>query len=148
MGNELLSDDAVGLLVVQELEKSTNIPNVEFKCAQIAGFKLVDILTGYDRVIVVDAIMTGRARPGEFFWLDLSELRRPIRNKSNHNIHLADAFELGTKLGYHMPEEVKVLAIEVEDCFTLSEQVGDTAMKAVPKAVEMIIAELDNNPKL
>ena len=148
MGNELLSDDAVGLLVAEEVKRVASRQDVEVKCAQIAGFKLVDLLVGFDKVIIIDAIISDRAPAGEAYWLDSGELRRPVRDKSNHNIHIADALELGKNLGLNMPREVKILAVEVEDCFTLAERVGDTARQAIPKAVEMVLDELGCSDKL
>ena len=142
LGNELLSDDAVGLLVAGEVEKAIGLPGVEVKTTQSAGFRLVELLVGYDKAIVVDAIISDRAPAGEVYWLDLDDLVRPLRAVANHNIHLADALELGRKLNQPMPQEVRVLAIEVEDNLTLRESVGDVAMAAVPKAVKMILDEL------
>ncbi len=142
LGNELLSDDAVGLLVAGEVEKAIGLPGVEVKTTQSAGFRLVELLVGYDKAIVVDAIISDRAPAGEVYWLELADLVRPLRAVANHNIHLADALELGRKLNQPMPQEVKVLAIEVEDNLTLRESVGDVAMAAVPKAVKMILDEL------
>jgi hydrogenase maturation protease len=147
LGNELLSDDAVGLLVAEELQRHlAGNPDVHVVCAQVAGFRLVDILAGYQRAIVVDAIISDRAPAGEVYWLDRAELRRPLLNRSNHNIHLADALQLGERLGLEMPNEVKVLAVEVEDCFTLAEGISEAAEKAVPKAVGIILDELGCRP--
>ena len=146
MGNSLLSDDAVGLIVADSAEKAIDLPDVEVKTTQSAGFRLVELLIGYDKVIVVDAIISDRAPAGEVYWLELGELVRPLKAVANHNIHLADALELGRKLNQPMPREVKVLAIEVEDNLTLRERVGDVALAAVPKAVEMILSELGASP--
>lgn len=142
MGNTILSDDAVGILVAQEIEKIIDSPEIDVVCTQAAGFTLVDLLTGYEKAIVVDAIISDRAPAGEVYWLDLVELERPINNLSNHNIHLADALRLGQNLGLDMPRAVKVLAIEVEDCLTLSENIGEVAKSSIPKAVQMILQEL------
>ena len=146
LGNELLSDDAVGLLVAGDVEKAVALPGVEVKTTQTAGFRLVELLMGYDKVIVVDAIISDRAPAGEVYWLELGDLVRPLRAVANHNIHLADALELGRKLNQPMPREVRVLAIEVEDNLTLRESVGAAATAAVPKAVGMILDELGAPP--
>jgi len=146
MGNRLLSDDAVGLLVAEEVRRVVSRTDVEVVCGEVAGFRLVDILSGYDVAIVVDAIISDRAPIGEVYWLEIDELRQPLRHKSNHNIHLADAIELGKGLGMDMPEKLRVLAIEVEDCFTLSEEVGQAALKSIPNAVAMVLEEIEKHP--
>ncbi len=143
LGNKLLSDDAVGLLVAQEVREAVaDREDIVVKCGEVAGFRLVDMLVGYDKAIVVDAIISDKEPPGECYWLDLAELRHPLKNLSNHNMHLADAIDIGNKLGLKMPKEMKVLAVEVEDCYTLAENIGPVAANAVGKAAAMILGEL------
>ena len=146
MGNPLISDDAVGLLIAEEVEKRVERNDVEVKYGEVAGFRLVDLMAGHQIAIIVDAIMSDRAPVGEAYWLELDKLRSPLRTKSNHNIHIADALDLGRGLGMDMPHTVRVLAVEVEDCCTLCEQVGPRALESIPTAVEMIIEEIDKHP--
>ncbi|HUX06090.1 MAG TPA: hydrogenase maturation protease [Acidobacteriota bacterium] len=143
LGNRLLSDDAVGLLVAQEVRlAAAGNPDIDVRCGEVAGFRLVDMIAGYDKAIVVDAIISDRAPAGQCYWLDLAELRHPLKNLSNHNIHLADALDLGKGLGLKMPKEIKVLAVEVEDCYTLAERIGAVASAAVQGATAMVLEEL------
>ena len=142
MGNRLISDDAVGILIAEEVERRIDRDDVEVKYGEVAGFRLVDLMAGHQIAIIVDAIMSDRAPIGESYWLELDELRSPLRTKSNHNIHIADAVELGRGLGMVMPDIVRVLAVEVEDCYTLSEEVGQRALESIPLAVDMILEEI------
>jgi hydrogenase maturation protease len=143
LGNSLLSDDAVGLLVAEEVGRIVgDKPGIVVRCGEAAGFRLVDMLTGFDKAIIIDAIISDRAPAGESYWMDIDELRHPLKNLSNHNIHLADALDLGKGLGMPMPKSVKVLAVEVEDCYTLSERIGEVAKQAIAGAVKNVLTEL------
>jgi len=64
-GNVLRGDDGFGVEVVQRLQRTSALPaGVEVVEIGIAGIRLVqELLTGYDRLIVVDAVQRGAA-PG------------------------------------------------------------------------------------
>ena len=63
LGNEILADDAFGILAAQEVER--RFPGrIEVAHSSAAGFDLMDHLLGARRLLVVDTIVTGRAKPG------------------------------------------------------------------------------------
>ena len=142
LGNEILSDDAVGPAIAKELRKCVDTTNATISTSSAGGFRLLDELIGYDKVIIIDAIISDRGQPGDHYWLQLDELRSPVRSRSNHNLHLAEAIELGRSLGMEMPEEVKVLAIEVEDCFTLHEGMSEPVKRVVLPITSIIARHL------
>jgi hydrogenase maturation protease len=142
LGNIVISDDAVGLAVAKSVEEVCQNPDVTIATSSAGGFRLLDELVGYDQVIIVDAIISDRGTPGDYYWLELEELRSPVRSRSNHNLHLAEAIELGTQLGMEMPSEVKVLAIEVEDCFTLHIGMTDKVSSVVKQVAGSILEQI------
>jgi hydrogenase maturation protease len=59
MGNTLLCDDGIGIITKRYLEKILNASaNVDFCETSWGGFKIIDILTGYDYAVVIDSIKT------------------------------------------------------------------------------------------
>ncbi|MBW2458678.1 MAG: hypothetical protein JRI68_29540, partial [Deltaproteobacteria bacterium] len=52
LGNRIVRDDALGPMVVDQLAQA--VP-VEVRSGPIAGLALLDCVTGYERVIVIDA---------------------------------------------------------------------------------------------
>ncbi|MGB2852819.1 MAG: hydrogenase maturation protease, partial [Dehalococcoidia bacterium] len=58
LGNPILSDDAVGLRVVEELEGRVDQQEVKLVETTVAGLGLLDFLTGHDRAIIIDSIQT------------------------------------------------------------------------------------------
>ena len=65
LGNPLLTDDALGIkaaaILRQELIDHDNIEVVE---AYLGGLGLMELMIGFDRAIVVDAMTTGVHPPG------------------------------------------------------------------------------------
>ena len=59
LGNPILTDDGVGVKVAYEVEKAlgANIPiNLTITEASVGGLRLMELLVGYDRVILIDAL--------------------------------------------------------------------------------------------
>ena len=141
LGNPVLTDDAVGLKVVDELEKllkADPIPGVEVLASTRAGFELIDLLQEFDHAIIIDAIEVENPQPGRIQQIDLSDLTGNARLIAVHEISINVAFELAEKLGIPMPKTVEILAVEVEDVITLSEEMTPKVAAIVePFAVEL-----------
>ena len=117
LGNELAADDAVGVLVARALrEHLVGVADVVESSA--SGMGLIEILAGYDRVVVIDSIQTGRNPPGTITELGLEEVGRVVA-PSLHHAGLPEMAAIADRLGLGFPSETRVLAIEVVDPYTL-----------------------------
>ncbi|NLW25048.1 MAG: hydrogenase maturation protease [Clostridia bacterium] len=57
LGNPILTDDGVGNRIAQNLQKLVS-PEVEVVEASLAGFNLIDLVAGYEKAILIDAVQT------------------------------------------------------------------------------------------
>lgn len=63
LGNDLLADDGVGPAVAEALRG--RIPDEwELVISQVGGLRLLEEVSGVDRLLVVDAVSSGSAPPG------------------------------------------------------------------------------------
>jgi hydrogenase maturation protease len=145
MGNPILSDDGVGLLVAERLRQTPLPADVEVQLSEVAGLRLLELVRGFTRVIIIDALKSpadeGR-RPGEIVRYEAKDFKGGHRYGSAHSIGLDTVLELGHKLGYDMPREVVVFAIEAEDVETFGEELSPAVAVAAERVLEMIAAEL------
>jgi hydrogenase maturation protease len=147
LGNPIVSDDGVGIYAAREIFKIIKVnEDVVVKEASIAGFDLIDLLSGYERVIIIDAIKTGKMPPGYIFELTPEDMATTVRLAYIHEIDLPMALELGKKLNIPMPEEVIILAVEVEDMSTFSEELTSKVGEALPLVVKMALNICRDNP--
>ena len=144
LGNPILSDDSVGFRVVQELKTRFNKPNLTLVESSASGLSLLDLITGYDKLIIVDAIKTEGGEAGKIYRLGAENLGAIRHSASPHDINLATALELGRKLGVALPQQITILAIEVVDVTTFSEKCTPEVDRAIPLAVSMVAEELDS----
>ncbi len=142
LGNPILSDDGVGCHVAMALKERLREPEVDVLEASIAGLDFLNMLTGYDRVIIIDAIQTGEGTPGQIYRLDLEAFNATRHVTSPHDVNFATALELGKRLGLNLPRKIDILAIEVADTSRFSEECTPEVAAAIPDCVEMIIHEL------
>ena len=142
LGNPILGDDSVGFRVIQELRAKFSRPDLTLMESSASGLTLLDLITGYDKVIIIDAIQTEGGHAGKIYRLNTENLSDTRHLGSPHSINLATALELGKKLGIALPQEIIILAIEVVDVTTFSEKCTPEVEKAIPLAVSMIAEEL------
>jgi len=140
LGNPILSDDRVGIEVAYRIEEKHNA-GVDVIEASVGGLGLLDLIVGYEKLIVVDSIKTEDGSPGALYRLELDDLERTIHTSSPHDTNFATAIEFGKRCGLSVPENIHIYAIEIEDNTTFSEQLTPPVEKAVPQIVDTIVKE-------
>lgn len=145
LGNPILTDDGVGIHAVRAAAaRCAPVGGLAFAEASVGGLRLLDLLAGYDRVIVVDAIQTRDGQPGTIFRLGARHLQASLHSGSTHDLSLLGALDLGRRLGMRLPGEegVTIVAIEIEEALTFGETCTPAVTRAIPQAVEAILNEL------
>ena len=140
LGNDILTDDAVGLHVVRRLQnRLAGHPAIDVRETTEMGLALLDFITGYSAVVIVDSIQTGREAPGFLHEIEAAALTQ-LTGRTPHFLGVSETLALGRHLELPMPERVKIFAIEVEDPFTLGTAMGPALEAAFPGIVERIAA--------
>ena len=108
LGNDILTDDAVGLHVVRELRlKLAAHPSIDIRETTEMGLALLDYIAGYRVVFIVDSIQTGNAAPGVLHELDAAALTQ-LTGRTPHFVGVGETLALGRQLGLPMPEQVSI----------------------------------------
>ena len=121
LGNTVLSDDGAGVFVARILSGRFELGDVSVIETESAGMNLMEMLGGFDRAFLIDAILLNGEDAGTVFRLRADDLQITPRLSSCHDIDIVTALELGRQLGLHMPEEVTIFAIQGDDMKTLHE---------------------------
>ena len=111
LGNELLGDDAIGIEVVRRLrgELGESADVVE---SSLHGLALIDLMLGYDRMIIIDAITTGRYAVGTVVSLKPNELAS-VPGPSPHYSGLPEISALAGQLCLDFPSDIRIVAVEI-----------------------------------
>ena len=144
LGNDILTDDAVGLYVVHELQRELgDHPAIDIRETTEMGLALLDYIVGYRAVVIVDSIQTGKAAPGVLYELDAAALTQ-LTGRTPHFLGVSETLALGRQLGLAMPEQVSILAIEVADPFTLGTTLTPALQTALPGVVARVRAAVQS----
>jgi len=144
IGSLLRGDDAVGIRVAEAIERETLPPDVKVVATTAAGLALLDLLTGYDRALIIDAIQTRQGKPGDVHRVELDDLPAPLHSFTVHDVSLRSALDIGQKMGLPLPVETVIFAVEVADVTPLRESCTPQVEGAISKAVSLVLNELRN----
>jgi hydrogenase maturation protease len=149
LGNPILTDDGVGVKVAYEVEArlAGDVPdNLTITEASVGGLRLMELLAGYDRAIIIDAIQTNNGhQPGTYYTLNLDDLRNisPTQHSASaHDTTLVTALDMGRRMGLALPTKVSIYAVEVENILEFNEEPTHNVAEAIPIVAEAVIKEL------
>ena len=149
LGNDIIADDAVGLLAVRRLKEAwekagdrdsggpaeRDSAEVRFVESSVSGVALLEDLADHDRALIVDAVVTGRAPPGAILELEPDDLG-PVVAPSPHYAGLPELMTLAREMQIPFPSRVKILAVEVVDPHTIGGPLSPAVDVALPAVVE------------
>lgn len=143
LGNPLLTDDGLGLqaaaLLRQRLGDDERVEVIE---AYTGGLDLMELMIGYERAVVVDAVTSGRHHPGTLVELGLDDLLSSRNTTSTHDASLAVAIETGKLLGLQLPEAIFFFGIEAGQANDFGEQLTAPVRQTLPFLVERVLTRL------
>ena len=143
LGSPIMTDDAIGLEVVQEIE-DMHLEGVETRQEAVGGLDIIPLMWGYRNVIIVDAIQTKMYEPGTIMFFDPEDFDETIGDASAHDINLATAMRIGREMEPEMmPDKVCFIAIEAEDIGTVNEGMTPRLVEAKPSAVRAVLHQLE-----
>jgi hydrogenase maturation protease len=152
LGNPILTDDGVGVKVAYEIEKELvdeMREYVDVTEVSAGGLRLMEAMIGYDRVILIDALLHKNGnQPGKISRMTLDDLRRisPTQHSASaHDTTLVTALDAGRELGLSLPDDIIIFAIEVENVMDFSEEPTPDVASAIPKVKDAILADLINH---
>ncbi|MFC1906296.1 hydrogenase maturation protease [Chloroflexota bacterium] len=139
IGNPILTDDGVGIIIAQKLkEKNPELVVIE---TSEAGIALLDFVIGYKKLIIIDSIKIEEGKPGDLYKLELEDLKPSKDLSSSHGIGIATAVELGKRLGYNMPKNTSMYAVNIKDNTTFGENCTRMVKEKIPLITKQIIKE-------
>lgn len=148
LGNPILGDDGVGWRVAEAVQAALPpSPDIEVDCAAVGGLALMERLIGYDRAIVIDAVVAG-GPVGAVTCCDLSALpdRAAAHLAAPHDTTLPTAVRLGQQLGARLPRQITIVGVEARALYEFNETLTPEAQAAVPAAARRVLNLLEVPP--
>jgi len=138
LGNDILTDDAVGLRIVEVLrDRFADEPDIELKSTTEMGLTLLDEIADRASLVLVDSVQTGKMPAGHVHEMDPAELSG-VLTTAPHFLGVRETLVLGNLLGLPMPRQVRIVAVEVADPFTLGTELTPAVAAAVNVAADRV----------
>jgi len=151
VGNLILGDDGVGIHVVNELKKQIQSPNPNLTIdeAITGGMNLLELILGYDKAIIVDAVRTKNGKNGEVKRIPLNDFST-VHSCNPHDVSLIEAVEMAKKMGENqIPKEIIIIGVMMKEIpCEFGENLSEKIAAAVPKAVNMTLNEINKDLKI
>jgi hydrogenase maturation protease len=133
MGSDILGDDAIGLLAARALREEFQ-QFMEITEAMTGGLKIMELLEGYEKVLILDAIMTKQYPAGSILELTKEQFKKTVAI-APHFVSLPEAIELAERLGIRFPKEIRILAMEINNPYQITEELTPAVKAALPEFV-------------
>jgi hydrogenase maturation protease len=142
VGNILLTDEAIGVRIVEALEQRYILPDfVDVLDGGTAGMELLGDMANRDHLIIADAIVSKKNTPGTMMVLRDEEIPALFTNKiSPHQLGLADVLSALRFTG-EFPKKLTLVGIIPE---SLEPHIGltPTVEAMIEPALEQVLAAL------
>ncbi len=144
LGNDLVADDGFGPAVARACRRDfEGRADVAVEEAAAAGLRLLDLLAGHRRALIVDVVRTGEVPAGTVRRWPVEESARAWTLGGSHECDLATALALGRRLGYPLPAELAIVVAEAADLLSIREALTPEVAAAVPRARTLVAEWLD-----
>ncbi len=143
LGNELVGDDGVGIRVGRVLRGLSLPAGTELRIRPNLGLELIELLGEFERVILVDAMTTGR-RPGTCEIINVAEAEGMASCPTcAHSIGVPEILQIGRKLyPDRMSGVVRIVGIEGEAMTEFGVGLTEPVRRGMVRAVDVVLEAL------
>lgn len=140
-----MGDDGAGIHIVHELQRLRLADHVDLIDGGTAGVGLVDILSSYRRVIVIDSITNNGGDPSgiRLFSPDDLVLRKGEGDYSIHDVELTSILSLMKSLDMEIPD-ITIMGIPAMT-FTPGIGLSEGCRRLIPEAIDLIMKMTTGN---
>ena len=141
VGNPIMADDGIGLVLLEALRDLRPDPRVEYVDGATGGMELIPVVQDCDRLLILDAV--AGPEPGHVLHLTGDQLPRLLSSKlSPHQVGLLDVLSAVRLLGRE-PELIEVVGVTPENV-ELALGLSPVVQAAIPEAEQIAGEVLDS----
>ncbi len=142
LGNDLFGDDGVGLHLVNCLQaemsgQEVSSGSIDFLASTSSGLALLDLVLGYDRLVIIDTIKLENPKTGAVRVLEEKDLRA-IPGPSPHYLSFPQVLAIGRAAGLPVPRELMIIAVEAKNIYHLGEGLSPEMKAKIPEILARI----------
>lgn len=138
-----MGDDGVGWVIAQKLkDEFIACEDLEFEFLSLGGLSLMERLTNYSDVIIIDAFATGDQIEGEIISFKFDECPdfSAGHSTSAHDTSLHNALVIARSMNIPLPldEKIQIVAVKVQINYEFSDVLTPIIERSVNSAVDLV----------
>ncbi|OGP51177.1 MAG: hypothetical protein A2Y79_03235 [Deltaproteobacteria bacterium RBG_13_43_22] len=141
LGSPILSDDGVGLVIARALKGK--IPQADVMTTPLVGLNLLDLFLDYDKLFLIDALVSKNPHPGELKKLEPGE--GTVHLFTSHGLDFFYLLDLGKQLGFNLPEVGAIYGIEIEAPVSFGEALSPALFQKLPSLIRFITKDIEDS---
>jgi len=138
VGNDMLSDDGIGVRLVNDLYSRACCDGADFKTMAVAGLDILKTIENYDRLMIIDGIKTGNDVEGTIKVFELADCPPTLHLHGFHDTHITESVFLGMVTGIKVPETIFIITVEIFDDLTFSHTLSAPLEVAYPEILMQV----------
>jgi hydrogenase maturation protease len=134
LGSDILMDEAISIILARDIKRS--FPDFELQILPVAGIELIESITGFDFVVIIDTLITSDAESGEMIIFNGFHNARTLHLQNPHDANFHVSIRLAEALGYRIPEKIIVLGIQIKQHLLASRVPSSAILKKYENLVK------------
>ena len=145
MGNDILTDDGIGIKITKVLEKEFPTKGFIYDTLSLGGLEIIEYIKDFNSVIIIDAIKTMNGIPGTVYQFVPEDFKETLHLSNIHDISFLTSLRLAKDLEIKTPDNIHIIAIEILEDMVFSDNFTPQIQEKYPeilKEVKDIFSEL------
>jgi hydrogenase maturation protease len=138
LGNDILTDDGIGIKLCHEMQKYFSADEIDFDTASLGGLEILELIQGFKNVIFIDAIKTTGGIPGTVYYFTPLDFKETSNLSNLHDVSFLTALEIGKKLNMEIPDSMHIIAVEIVEDLTFSEDFTPEIQEKYPGIIVQV----------
>lgn len=137
-GSDALSDDGLPVRLIHDIKVLESHSRITFETSAVGGLELLDLLEGFNTAVLIDTQLTSRRKPGEIHEFTPANFEETFHLSSQHDVTFHEALRFAKEMGISMPDDIRIIAIEVVENKKLSFEFSDEIQDNYPGILAQI----------
>ncbi|NTW33114.1 MAG: hydrogenase maturation protease [Bacteroidetes bacterium] len=138
MGNDILTDDGIGIKITKVLEEKFPVPNIIYDTLSLGGLEIIEYIKDFKTVIIIDAIKTLNGIPGEVYKFVPEDFKETLHLSNIHDISFLTSLKLAKELDIKSPENIYIIAVEIVEDMVFSDEFTPQIQEKYPKILKEV----------
>jgi hydrogenase maturation protease len=135
MGNDILTDDGIGIKLTKVLQEKYSDPNIVYDTLSIGGLEIIEYIKDFRTVIIIDAIKTLNGIPGTVYQFIPDDFKETSHLSNIHDISFLTSLKLAKKLDIPIPENIHIIAVEIVEDMVFSNDFTPQIQEKYPEII-------------